>query len=353
MYRPERRDNSHETMALQALLCVLVKMPAGNTKITHLLGFACNTAYERDHNRIAAHPLYSRFLMTEWQEFRYSSTDGLALAGRKYGWENSGAQAVVCLPGLSRNSADFHELSMHLAYGAETGFRILCLDYRGRGNSQYDKNWGNYNVLREADDVIQGVVAAGLEHATFIGTSRGGLIIMALAAMKPGLLQAVVMNDIGPEIDGPGLVRIKKMIEGSKDPANWKEATDVARQIGKRDFPKRDDAEWERQARLIFKEEGNKLVRNYDPALMNTLKAIDLDVRLPTLWPQFTGLRQIPLMLIRGENTDLLLQTTVDKMREIHPAMGVITVADQGHAPDLGSEGLPEKIASFIMKNAL
>ena len=256
---------------------------------------------------------------------------------------------VVCLSGLSRNSADFHDLALHLSNGAETKRRVLCLDYRGRGNSQYDAYWENYSILTEADDVVQGVTAAGLEHANFIGTSRGGLIIMVLAAMKPALMASVVMNDIGPEIDGPGLVRIKKMLEGRSDTAsNWQAARDAVKQYGVNEFPTRDDAEWERQARLIYVEKDGELIKNYDPKLVNTMKAIDLDVRLPSLWPQFTGLRQIPLMLIRGDNTNLLSEATVKKMSEIHTDMKVVTVADQGHAPDLGSAGLPEKIAAFL-----
>lgn len=293
---------------------------------------------------------YERQLMAEWQDFRYSSKDGLQLAGRKYGWQHRDAMPVVCLTGLSRNSADFHELAMHLSTKSETPRRVLCLDYRGRGNSDYDKNWENYNVLTEANDVVQGMMAAGLEHALFVGTSRGGLILMALSAMKPSLMRAIVLNDIGPEIDGPGLVRIKKSLEGGLSASNWSEAGQLLKSTGKKHFPKWDDAEWERQAHSVFKQQDGKLIRNYDPKLLNTLAAIDLDIRLPSLWPQFTGLSKIPMMLIRGERTDLLADSTVSKMRDIHPAMELVRVEDQGHAPDLGSQGLPEKISAFFAK---
>lgn len=292
---------------------------------------------------------FQDIFMSDWQDFSYTSTDGLRLAGRKYGWENRNAMPVVCLSGLTRNSADFHDLAIHLSQKAEVKRRVLCLDYRGRGKSDYDKNWLNYSIFMEADDVVQGVTAAGLEHADFIGTSRGGLIIMLLAAMKPGLLSSVVMNDIGPEIDGPGLVRIKKMLEGSTNSeSDWKSAAETLKRFGSHEFPNRDDADWERQARLIYVEKDGKLVKNYDPKLVNTMKAIDLDVRLPSMWPQFTGLRKIPLMLIRGNNTTLLAEKTVQQMTEIHPDMKIFNVPDQGHAPDLGTDGLPEKIEMFL-----
>lgn len=283
-----------------------------------------------------------------WEDFTYTSFDGLTLAGRKYGWEHRDALPAVCLPGLTRNANDFHDLAIHLSQKAEVKRRVLCLDYRGRGRSAHDKNWENYNVLTEADDVVNGVTAAGLEHAAFVGTSRGGLIIMMLAAMKPGLMHKIVMNDVGPEIDGPGLVRIKKAIEAASDVSDWQAAAMALKSYGQRDFPKRTDSEWLAQARLIFREEGGKLVRDYDPKLMNIMKALDLDTRLPALWPQFAGLKKIPLMLIRGERTDLLSEQTVEKMKEIHPSMELVNVPDQGHAPDLGTAGLPEKIEAFL-----
>ena len=289
--------------------------------------------------------------MTQWQEFNYTSTDGLRLAGRKYGWHYHDAMPVVCLPGLSRNAEDFHRLAVYLSSGSPTPRRVLCLDYRGRGNSQYDKNWENYNVLTEANDVVQGMIAAGLEHAAFVGTSRGGLILMALAAMKPTLMQTIILNDIGPEIDGPGLVRIKKLLEGYTTVGTWREAAEMLAHIGKRDFPNRDLAEWEVQARMVFKEEGGKLVQNFDRNLVNTLKAIDLDVRLPSLWPQFTGLSKIPMMLVKGGRSDLLADKTVERMKESHQAMELVVVADQGHAPDLGSEDLPQRIDAFLAKH--
>jgi pimeloyl-ACP methyl ester carboxylesterase len=286
--------------------------------------------------------------MAQWEDLTYTSSDGLQLAGRKYGWQHRGPLPSICLPGLTRNSADFHDLAMYLSHEAPVKRRVLTLDYRGRGRSQYDRNWENYNILVEADDVVQGVIAAGLSHGAFIGTSRGGLIIMVLAAMKPGLLSRIVFNDIGPEIDGPGLVRIKNMIETSKPVRTWQEAAVSLEQIGKRDFPKRTPAEWEEQARLIYREEKGKLLRNHDPKLAMVMKALNLDEPIPSLWPQFAGLAKIPLLLIRGGLSDLLTEQTVEKMQAKHGQMKLITVPDQGHAPDLGTPGLAKAIDDFI-----
>lgn len=296
--------------------------------------------------------------MEHWQEFVYSAFDGLKLSGRRYGWENRDAVPVVCLSGLSRNSRDFHELAMYLSSEAETRRRVLALDYRGRGNSQYDRNWQNYNLVVEADDVIQGLVAAGLHHAHFIGTSRGGLICMLLAGMRPGIMQSVVLNDVGPEIAGAGLVRIKKSLEADHTAKDWADAAEQLKLAGERDFPRRSQSDWERHARMIYRENGNApargkpgLVRDFDPKLGKTLAEIDLDSPLPTMWAQFAGLAKRPLMLIRGKNSDLLDEAAVQKMAGMHPSMERIEVPDAGHVPDLGESALAERIASFFDRN--
>ncbi|MEZ5872487.1 MAG: alpha/beta hydrolase [Nitratireductor sp.] len=287
-----------------------------------------------------------------WTRFDYRAADGLALAGRYYGRDsvsaNSNALPVVCLPGLTRNSADFHELALHLSRDADRKRRVLCLDFRGRGMSAHDRNWENYNPLTEAEDTINGLAAAGIPHAAFVGTSRGGLVMMAIAAMRPAIMKAIVLNDIGPEIDGRGLVRIKTYIERGGDHPNWSSAIAALRAAGQNQFPGLDDNDWAKQARLIFEEHGGKIVRRYDPAIFNTLKAINLDIPLPSLWPQFSGFSKLPILAIRGGLSDLLSPEVFEKMARTIGQLRQITIKDQGHAPDLGSAGLPEKIASFL-----
>jgi pimeloyl-ACP methyl ester carboxylesterase len=280
--------------------------------------------------------------------FQYTVADGLVLAGRKYGFDNRGALPVICLSGLTRNSADFHELAMHLAHGAAVRRPVLTLDYRGRGASARDKNWQNYNVLTEAEDVIAGAVAASVNEAAIIGTSRGALITMVLAAMRPGMLAAAVMNDAGPEIDARGLLRIKGYIENGSDYRNWTQAAAALKASGSNHFPAWDNDMWEKQARRLFVERKGQIVRNYDPALLNTFRDLNIDRPVPSLWPQFKGLAKIPVLVIRGELSDLLSAETVARMDVVHPRMETITVPGQGHAPDLGTAGLPQRIAEFL-----
>ncbi|MCP4074252.1 MAG: alpha/beta hydrolase [Hyphomicrobiales bacterium] len=283
-----------------------------------------------------------------WQHFEYTSSDGLRLAGRKYGWRHNKRLPVLCLAGLTRNSADFHQLATFLSTHEKSPRQVLCLDYRGRGLSEYDKNWQNYNPLVEAGDVIDGIIAAGLKEVVVIGTSRGGMIAMALSAIRPGIMKAVIFNDIGPEIDGRGLVRIKNYIVNASPPRNWPEAEDAIAAIGANQFTLWNKQEIARQARLIFKEENGKIERRYDIALAKSLSSIDLDQPLPSFWPQFEGLKNLPLMLVRGENSDLLSLETVEKMKKVHQNMEFVNAPNQGHAPELGLEELPQAIAKFI-----
>lgn len=288
--------------------------------------------------------------MNNWQIFTFSASDGLQLSGRKYGWEHCERTAVVCLAGLDRNSSDFHEVAEHLSHG-ENPRRVLTLDYRGRGESQHDKNHENYNIIQEAEDVIQGVTAAGLGHINILANSRGGLIAMLLSAMRPGIINSVILNDIGPQIEGAGLMRIKRCMEKTSDHSNWASASQFLEEIGRNHFKNMGSDYWNNHARKIFKSHDDKIIRNYDPKLLNTISAIDIDTRLPDMWKQFVGLTKIPLFLLHGEKSDFLSNETVLKMQETHTNMKLINVADQGHTPDLSTGNLPQEIDHFFASN--
>ena len=134
--------------------------------------------------------------------------DGLRLYARHYGVPGSIRRPLVCLAGLTRNSRDFHDLASALARPDENGRDVFAIDCRGRGRSQHDANWKNYSILVELNDVLDFMTMRGLNRAAVIGTSRGGLITMLMAALRPNALGAVVLNDIGPVIEREGLARI-------------------------------------------------------------------------------------------------------------------------------------------------
>ncbi|MCR4267921.1 alpha/beta fold hydrolase [Nitratireductor sp. ZSWI3] len=284
-----------------------------------------------------------------YRDIFYTAQDGLRLHARLYGQENGGLP-VVCLPGLTRNARDFHALALQLATRPRAPRKLVAFDYRGRGQSAYDPDWRRYDVAVEAADIAAGLAAMGIEHGAFIGTSRGGLIAMALAASRPMLLKAVVLNDIGPVIEGDGLAQIRAYLERAPRPETLAEAIEIQKAIHGEAFPALTEEDWARFAAAIFRDDGGRLVADFDPNLLKSLKAVDLDSPLPTLWPLFEGLGGIPLLVIRGANSRLLSAATLAQMAARHPAMEAITVEGQGHAPLLETGSLPSRIAAFIDK---
>ncbi|RUU51912.1 alpha/beta fold hydrolase, partial [Mesorhizobium sp. M2C.T.Ca.TU.002.02.1.1] len=173
----------------------------------------------------------------------YIAPDGLKLHARVYGEAHAGLP-VICLPGLTRNARDFHELALHLSGKAERPRKVVAFDYRGRGQSDQDPDIGHYNVGVEAGDVLAGLSALGIEQAAFIGTSRGGLIIHVLGALKPAALKAIVLNDIGPVIEAEGLAHIRAYLDRAPKPKTFAEAVDAQRRVHGADFPALSDADW-------------------------------------------------------------------------------------------------------------
>lgn len=285
-----------------------------------------------------------------FSDFFYSAQDGLKLHARVYGSSSGNHLPVVCLPGLTRNARDFHDLALALSTRKAAPRKVIAFDYRGRGQSEWDKNWENYDVITETADVVAGLTALGIEHAAFIGTSRGGLIIHALAAARPGALKAVVLNDVGPVVDAAGLAQIRAYLQRAPTAGTYGEAIAIQRVANEAAFPALKDADWERLVRAHCRDEGGKPVMDFDPAILNSLKSINLDVPLPSLWPQFMGLRSVPILAIRGENSKLFSTDTLDQMQKRHPKLTAITVEGQGHAPLLETAGLPEKIAAFLQQ---
>lgn len=278
----------------------------------------------------------------------YSAPDGLRLHARVYGETIPGPDAIVCLPGLTRNARDFHELALHLSASAKTPRRVVAFDYRGRGLSDYDPDWKKYDVGVEAADVLAGMVALDVAAGWFVGTSRGGLIVHVLAAMRPTVLKAVVLNDIGPVVEGEGLAHIRSYLERAPKPGSIEDAVAIQRAVHGAAFPALTDADWRRFVAAIYREEDGVPVADFDPALLNGLRSFDLSKPLPQLWQQFEGLAAIPMLAIRGENSKLLSAETLSEMAKRHPACETVTVSGQGHAPLLETAGLPARIAAFL-----
>ena len=276
-----------------------------------------------------------------------TAPDGLRLHVREWGARTFPRLPAVCLPGLARTSADFETLATALATHPTAPRRVIALDLRGRGRSDYDRNPKNYNVQVELADVLAVLTALGVARAVFVGTSRGGILAMLLAAARPTALAGCVLNDIGPVIDPKGLVRIKSYVGKMPRVASLHEAADVLRRLFGAQFPKLTDDEWVAFARRTFKDARGRIVPDYDVKLAKVLDGVTLEKPLPALWKEFDAMARLPLMVIRGGNSDLLSGATVAAMHARHPAMEAIEVPDQGHAPLLSESTLIGRIAAF------
>jgi pimeloyl-ACP methyl ester carboxylesterase len=279
-----------------------------------------------------------------------SAPDGLRLHARCYGPRNAGGVPVVCLPGLARTAADFETLATALTNDGDHQRRVIALDYRGRGLSDYDRNPENYAFQVELADVLAVATALDCLPAIFIGTSRGGILAMLLAAVRPTAIAGVVLNDIGPVIEPKGLMRIKSYVGKLPQPRSFEDGAEVLRRLFDAQFPKLTAADWLKAAQRAFKDEKGRLVPTYDANLAKTMEGVDLERPLPPLWKEFDALRNHPVMVIRGANSDILSAATVEAMREHQPALETLEVPDQGHAPLLMESDVIARIGAFVTR---
>jgi pimeloyl-ACP methyl ester carboxylesterase len=282
-----------------------------------------------------------------FEDIYFTARDGLRLHARRYpAAGHTSGRTVLCLPGLTRNGRDFHDLALALSRPPGEPRSVYTFDYRGRGLSQFDSEWENYAVPIEMLDVIDFMTAVGLSDAALIGTSRGGLIALLMAAVQPTALGAVVLNDIGPVIDQDGLLRINSYVGRIPLPISWSDAARIVRDLHRRHFPDIPEHQWEEIARQWYNERNGRPAPGYDNRLGKTLSV--LYGPLPALWPQFEALKRVPVLVVRGENSDVLSEATVDEMRRRHPALATVTVPNQGHAPLLKDAPTIEAIRHFL-----
>jgi pimeloyl-ACP methyl ester carboxylesterase len=285
--------------------------------------------------------------MQNWLDIYFTSHDGLRLHARHYPAPGSRRRTVLCLPGLTRNSRDFHPLASFLSDPRNPHARaVVAVDYRGRGHSQWDENWRNYALHTELQDALDLVTILGLHDLAVVGTSRGGLIAMMMACLRPASMGAVVLNDIGPVVERDGLVRMVASVGRMPLPPTWEEATALIRDMSVRSFPAIPEEHWPEIARQWLNDDRGRTSRGYDPNLSKALSLIDGP--MPELWAQFKALSRLPAMAIRGEVSDVMSEATLSGMRLAHPDLTAVTVRGQGHAPLLRDRSTLVAIADFL-----
>lgn len=266
----------------------------------------------------------------DWRDRYYHSRDGVRLYYREYGDPASTRWPVLCLGGLTRNCRDFDLLARRMARER----RVVCPDLRGRGQSEFDRDWRNYRPEVYLDDLRQLVSVARLGHTIVIGTSLGGVLAMAFGVAMPAVLGAVVLNDTGPEFDVAGIARIIDYVGEDEPQPDWEAAS---RHMADR-FPhlsRRNDHIWQRMVHNTYHQAPDgKLHVNWDVNLARSLKRL---VRgpLPDLWPYYRSLKNVPVLALRGAWSDVVTAAAFDRMAEEKPDLMRVTVRDVGHAPTL------------------
>jgi pimeloyl-ACP methyl ester carboxylesterase len=269
---------------------------------------------------------------------RLSAWDGLPLVVRE--WRDGDAHApLLCLPGIVRTSGDFEAL----ADAVGEGRRVVAPDYAGRGLSGRSRDISRYAPEACLRDVLDICAALHLHKAIVIGTSFGGLLSMGLAAARPSLLRAVVLNDVGPDLGRQGTELVRRFIGNNTSFADIDAAVAHLRAV----LPPlslNGDAAWRAMAALTYAADGDGRLR----PTWDTRIAGLMNDRTPDLWALFAALTHLPLLLVRGEASDILLPDTVARMRALRPDMAVVSLPGIGHAPTLGERTVIAGLRAFL-----
>ena len=282
--------------------------------------------------------------MAAYTDIVYDSSDArLKLYARDYG---GSGRPVLCMHGLTRNSADFEWIAGHLS---GLGYRVLSADQRGRGKSGWDPEPAYYTPGVYCQDMFKLLGQLGIARAALIGTSMGGLMAMIMGVMAPQAVAGMVINDVGPELDKAGLDRIAGYTGKGKPVETWADAAERARETNAVAFPDYHDNDWLDFARRTYAETADgQLAPAYDPAISNAFATPQPSVAPPDLWGMWDKLEGLPILSIRGGISDLLSADTVKKMAHRHPGMTAITVLNRGHAPMLDESEAVAAIETFL-----
>lgn len=279
------------------------------------------------------------------------AADGLKLHAKIIGTAKTPILPVLCLPGLTRTADDFDVVARALANAPGAPRQVIAMDFRGRGLSGYDADPPNYNVVTECGDVIALLASLDISRAIFLGTSRGGIVSMVMAATKPDLMAGLILNDIGPALDIKGLMKIVGYIANPPPRATFDEAAAGLKALFGSVFPKLDDAGWMAWAHRAFRiSKTGGLERTYDLKLAKTLDGIDANNPSPPIWELFDKLKGKPLMLVHAELSDLLSPQGVKDMVARRPDIDLVEVPNEGHAPLLADRPTIERIVAFCAR---
>jgi len=270
----------------------------------------------------------------DWSDHYWWSLDGVRLHARVYAGPADAADAppILCLPGLARNARDFEQLAPHLAQYR----RVVAVEFRGRGESAYAKDPMTYVPLTYVQDVIALLDDMKVDRFATVGTSLGGLVSMLLAATQPGRLVGAVLNDVGPELELAGLERIRDYIGSGGSQPTWIHAARAVSELNGAVYPGYEIHDWLRLTKRTHRltAEG-RIVTDYDKQIAAPLRVPNGGDAGIDLWPAYRALDGIPLLVLRGELSDILARGAAEKMAAELPRARLAEVPGVGHAPTM------------------
>jgi len=282
-------------------------------------------------------------MATAYRERRLGARDGLSLYYRDYGDPLAAGVPLLCLAGLTRNSKDFDVLAGRLSDRR----RVLCLDYRGRGQSDYDPDWRKYRHEVILDDIFQLLAATDTHPVVVCGVSFGGLLAMALAVAAPTLLAGAILNDVGPDVDPAGTRRILTYIGRDRPLPDWDTAiAEMRRALPTLSFPGADG--WRRFTEATYRQGADGLLHfDWDVRLAKTMLPAN---EAPDLWPPYRALRRLPVLAIRGGASDVLSAATLARMVVEKPDLAHVTVPGIGHVPSFEQPEVEHAIDEYFAR---
>ncbi|MBO6520787.1 MAG: alpha/beta hydrolase [Rhodospirillales bacterium] len=280
----------------------------------------------------------------DYLERRVTSQDGLSLYVRDYpGPADSPHTPLLCLGGLTRNSKDFAGVAK---YHSRTR-RVICPETRGRGHSDYDPDWQNYQPATYVNDVRHILCALGIHGVVVIGTSMGGIMGMAMAAAMPTVLKGLVLNDVGPTVRVDSLDKIIDYMKNPPSLTSWDAAGRHLRAAFEGEYPITEDEHWTRAATLSYVEkEDGTITFDWDANILKPILADKTDVH--DLWHLFHATRRLPVLTVRGAKSTILDEPQLAEMSAQHEKMTSVVVPGIGHAPSLAEPASMEAINGFL-----
>lgn len=282
---------------------------------------------------------------TAYTDEYWTAPDGLKLHYRHYAGPGE-RPPIVCLPGLTRNARDFEPLAQ--AFAGQ--WRMMCLDLRGRGESDYAKDPSTYTPLNYLADIEALLAETGITRFVAVGTSLGGLLTMLLGASGPGRIAGAVLNDIGPVIEPAGLDRIREYVGQGRSYPTWMHAARALKEQSGKLFPDYAISDWLGMAKRLMAVGGNgRIVFDYDMKIAEPFNAPE-PAEAVDLWPAWRSLAGRPVLVIRGGFSDILSAATLRRMAKEVPGGRTLTLKRIGHTPSLGEPAAIEAIRQLLAR---